>query len=367
MKDILIVDFNATAPVYTAYFCDALVKAGLRVDILSPQNKEALSVLGSLDLNFLSKIESARSSSLKASMYIYYWHRVLKIAKNYKAIHFQWFPLLSKSPFDYFMLQRLERQNSNLFYTVHNCLPHEDRSQKTFSRYKKIYELIPNLVVHTSTTKEELISKFGLQGERITKINHGPFYKELAFEPDHLTDPKKITLGMIGHIRPYKGYEDAFTLVEQAKGTDNEFNLSISGGGKKEYIDKLKSCIKKLDLEENVTINHGYIKTKALIKLHHEVDAILAPYKRIDQSGAVITALSLGIPVLGYSVGGISQVISNEYNGYLSKKNEPEELLNGIKWLQNNSKKDIYENCIKSTDSISWEVSAQTLKPKYLS
>lgn len=367
MKDVLVVDFNATAPVYTAYFCDALVETGLSVDILSPQNKEALSVLNSLNLNFLSEIEATKSSTYKSILYLYYWLKLIMIAKHYKAIHFQWFPLLSKSSFDYFMLFMLKKKNSNLFYTVHNSLPHEDHSQKTFLRYKRIYEAIPNLIAHSSTTQEELTSKFGIQNEKVTQVNHGPFYKELAYKPVPLINPEKIILGMIGHIRPYKGYEDAFDLVKQAKGTNNEFYLTVSGGGKKEYINRLQNCIERLDLSEHITINHGYIETRTLVKLHHEVNAILAPYQRIDQSGAVITALSLGVPVLGYSIGGITQVISNNYNGYLCEQDKIEELLKGIEWLQKNSRLTLRENCIKSTDSFSWNTSAQILKTKYLS
>lgn len=363
MKNILIVDFIATTPIYTSYFCNALHEHGLKTDLLSPVNESELELLNHLSLPFVRHQQAASKNIRKTFQYISNWLYLLRNAKKYTAIHFQWFPMLSRNRMDLYFLNLLVKRNPNLFFTVHNILPHGNKSEQVKRNYKHLYEIIPHLTVHTSKTSRDLKSIFNINPDKIIEITHGPLFKEFAKTPNK--NSGTTTLSMIGNVKPYKGFEDAFQLVESVKDTELEFYLIIAGIVKEEYLINLKKTVAELGIDDLITFIPRYLSTREVLKLHQETDAILAPYQKIDQSGAVITALSLGRPVIGYSVGGLNDLITNKFNGFLSTTKKIPELKEGLKWLKETDQQHIFDNCLKSTESFSWKKTANILASKY--
>ncbi len=364
IKDVLVVDFVGTSPSYTAHFSDALNRHGLTSNSIIPWDHKDLVFLSNLKVNYASKRKYATSSLGKVLTYLAHWRMILSISEKYKAIHFQWFPLLAQSRLDLLLIKKLLQKNANIYFTVHNILPHDNSSNKARQNYQLLYDIFPHLVVHTEKTKADLCSNFNVKESKIIRINHGPMFS--YFSNIQLVDLKsKLKLGIIGFIKPYKGIEQALELTKKAIGTDFEFELIIRGSGKPSYIDVIDKKISELGLEKHVHFNVGYLELRDYIDIHNQLDCVLAPYRHIDQSGAVISALSLGKPVLGFAIGGIAELIKNKVNGYLVPPENIESLFDGIGWLKSTNKFEIFKQCQASLESISWEHSAEKLSGFY--
>lgn len=368
-KTILIVDLTSTVPVYTAYFCNALNKIGFKTTIAGIERKNETTYIKHLNFEYINWMNrsldvklSLLNSIIKFFEYLINWIMLLIISTNYTVVHIQWLPLMQKTSLEFFLLKLLLKRNKNVFYTVHNVLPHDNFNDLVKKRYKKIYDLIPNLVLHTEKTKVDLIENFGISSCKLIIMPHGPIYGDFGLESN---DRSENILGVIGTIKPYKGIEDAIILVKKLTEKGMDIRLLLAGSGSEDYIKKISDLIIELRLEKSVIQEYRYLSVDEMISKYQNVRGILAPYKNIDQSGAVITSLALGTPVIGYSVGGLNDLIINEYNGFLVEPNNVDQLAKAVDWLLNQDSIVLYDNCRKSLENKSWDVAAMIMKDKY--
>jgi len=369
-NSVLIIDLTSTTPVYTAYFSNALKNEGFIVDIAGIERKEETKYIKHLYFNYISWMDFSNKINflffkniVKIIEYLINWLMVLIIAPKYLVVHIQWLPLSKYNSLDIFFAKILLRRNNKLFYTVHNILPHGNYSKKTRNRFKRIYDFMPNLVVHTEKTKEELIEHFNVLENKIIIMPHGPLFGDLS---SNKIKRDKNLIGMIGSIKPYKGIEDAFEMLKKIIDNGYKIKLVLAGSGPENYIRKLENMIKKMDLNNNVIRTYRYLSIKKMVDKYESVCAIIAPYKKIDQSGAVITALSLGTPVIGYKIGGLKDLIIDEYNGRLVDYGNIYQLVEGVEWVLNQDSTRIYNNCINSLQRYSWGKAAKIMARYYI-
>ena len=368
-KKILTVDLNATSPVYTAYLNDALNRIGFEA-VISGVNRN---VRGDLDTPYISTVDRSQYLSngvvkklLRFVEYLLNWINTVRIAHKFYAIHIQWLPLLQYNNIDLFFLNRLLSTNSNVIYEVHNILPHDVSSKKIENRFRKLYLMMPKLIVHTQKSKHDLITKFGITAEKITVMPLGPLYREWVDEkPTHDINIKMM--GMIGVIRSYKGVEDAIEVLHNLSEKYDEICLLIAGKGPSDYLTHLDNRIAKYKLEKKVNRIYRFLSESEMISLYKQCRVILAPYKDIDQSGAVTTALSLGIPVVGYKVGGLPELVNNDINGELVTPGDIHQLSIAVERLLEKDAVLLHKNCLRSMEHCSWENNAQILKDCYAS
>lgn len=311
-KKILVIDFNGTTPVYTYYFAKNLKSENTMVDILGHQNREELNYFDE-KLNYLEI-----NLKNKGINYFFYWIYLFFLAKKYDVLIIEWLPFLKFSSIEIIFVKILKKLNKNLLYTVHNFFPHDNRDEKIIKRYKKLYKIIPELLVHTNETKEKL-REIGIEN-KIKIINHGYFYYDLKIDEEK--DLKMLS--MIGTISKYKGIEDAIKMMKILK--DHGFYLYIAGKGESDYIQSIKDMIKKEKLEKFIVLKNEYLSVLEVIRLTKKSAVTIMPYKNIEQSGVALTSLGLNTPIVAYNVGGLKDIVSDSFNGYLVEKNNYEEM-----------------------------------------
>ena len=79
--------------------------------------------------------------------------------------------------------------------------------------------------------------------------------------------------------------------------------------------------IKKKELENKFFFS-GYIVD--IYSKIAELDIIINASSEEGQSNALIEALALGKPLIGFDVGGNSEIIKDKFNGFLMKYNDLE-------------------------------------------
>lgn len=338
-KKILIIDFNGTTPVYTYYFAKNLKSKDSIVDILGYKNKEELKYFDE-KLNYIEI-----NLKNKGINYFCYWIYLFFLTRKYDALVIEWLPFLKYSSFEIILIKILKKLNKNLFYTVHNFFPHNNSDKKIENRYLNLYQNLPNLLVHSFETKKKL-EKYKIKN-RIIKINHGALFSDINF-----TEKKDLKMiGMFGTISEYKGIEDAIKMLSLL--ADKSYYLYIAGKGKENYIEKLKKLVAEYNLENKVIIDNKYLSVEEIIKLTKKSSITLMPYKNIEQSGVALTSIGLGTPIVGYSIGGLKDLVITGYNGILVESGQYLELSKGVEKVVENY--DYFQkNNTEQLNKISW-------------
>lgn len=80
----------------------------------------------------------------------------------------------------------------------------------------------------------------------------------------------------------------------------------------------------------------GFIsKEEQLNLIYNAADVMIVPSIQENLSNAIVESLAAGTPVVGFNIGGNSDMIEHKKNGYLAEAFSPDDLANGIKFVVN--------------------------------
>ncbi len=139
------------------------------------------------------------------------------------------------------------------------------------------------------------------------KLVHLPYFiSEKRGISETIPSPLPKTYTYLGRLVPEKGIE---TLLEAAK--DLEYTLNVIGDGP--MFDELK-----LKYKQNNIIFHGYLNWEQMLPILMQSNFTVTPSEWYENYPfSIIESLSLGIPVLGSSIGGIPELIDERFSGML--------------------------------------------------
>ncbi|MDP8246033.1 MAG: glycosyltransferase family 4 protein [Candidatus Hinthialibacter antarcticus] len=213
-------------------------------------------------------------------------------------------------------------------YTVHNVLPHEDQEKKK-PLYQDIYQRVQGLIFHTHYSLCEFQNTFPDLRKRNIEIAHGEMGL-LSNEPakfDTKTDPKLLLF--FGNIRPYKGLDILLQSFAEIRKEIPDVRLRIAGQPLQPFK-PFEEIIQLLQIEDGIDLQLGYVPENAIANLIAESGIVVLPYRRIDQSGVLLLAMSSGKPVVASCVGGFPEVLRHEKTGLLVPPDDPRALAEAL-------------------------------------
>ena len=301
-------------PYYMAALTTAVAKQNIETALLASsyrQDPEYFRKLGIANnrglLDFVSR-RRIRSSWLRRSLKLaeYCANLALFTLKLLFAppdiIHVQYLALLSRGlPFELWALRIAKRRGIRLVCTVHNVLPHDtgDRYRPGFER---LYAMADLLICHNRAARRRVQQEFGVPRERIEVIPHGPLQQlpdsmspREARERLQLPDDKIVVLWQ-GVIAPYKGIE---FLLDTWKQVSSRAILLIAGTGEEQLLAIIRSKkVVEPELDHRVRLDFGFIPTEKLPAYYQAADVLVYPYSNITTSGALLTGLGYGKPIV---------------------------------------------------------------------
>lgn len=298
-----VVDPSAYTPPYDHALCSALAAAGAEVELYTsrfayssvppPRGYERIEHFyraGALVPGSSSAAQRARRA-LKLAEHVPDMLRYKRAARSADVVHFQW---LSVQQLD----GRLLPRGRPLVLTAHDVLPREPRRGQLEAQ-RRLYERFDAIVVHTAHGRERLTDELGIDAARVHVIPHGAF-AHLAEAPDapppFQTD-KKVVL-FFGLMRPYKGID---VLLDAWRGIDDA-ELWIAG------MPRMDISGLEASAPENVRFVPRFIGDEELAPYFRRADLVVLPYREIEQSGVLFTALAFGKPLLLSDVGGFGEI-----------------------------------------------------------
>ncbi|NIK28605.1 glycosyltransferase involved in cell wall biosynthesis [Thalassobacillus devorans] len=271
-------------------------------------------------------------------------------------IHFQWLPL---PIFDMILIQILRRK-TKVFFTMHDTTLYNGEGTSRIQQigYARLLKLFDGIIVHTKNSKNKLINLQGISTRKIAVIPHGILdYYNTSQDTKEIKENNKIewsgdtfNLLVFGSIKGYKGIDiliKALPLIEEK--LRERIKVTIAGTGKEEEINRLKLLANKLKVSNFIIWDLRFIPEEEVASHFKSASLVVMPYRTIDQSGVLMTAIGFNVPVIATKIGGIPETIENNVHGQLIPANNPEALaLSLSKVLINNQLLDLYKRNLRT-------------------
>src|SRR3954468_10572315 len=215
-----------------------------------------------------------------------------RAARNADIAHFQW---LAVQPLDALLLRAFRRP---VVLTAHDVLPREPRPGQRAGQ-RRLYARVDAIVVHSEHGRARLVHDLGVPEAKVTVIPHGVLPPAgddgLPAELAGVDGPVALFFGL---LRPYKGLD---VLLEAWRGIEHA-ELWVVG------MPRMDTRALRAAAPPGVRFVERFVPDGQVAALFRRADLAVLPYREIDQSGVLFTALGAGTPLLLSAVGGFPEI-----------------------------------------------------------
>jgi glycosyltransferase involved in cell wall biosynthesis len=216
-------------------------------------------------------------------------------------------------------LDRMRDAGGRIAWTVHNILPHAARFEDEEARLSAdIVER--SAVVHTMATRTpEIVAPwFTIPPEKILQVPHPSYLR--AYEDRIGRDQARHELGLwpgeivhvvLGAIRPYKGLYELLDAWDAISADGTARRLVIAGGPTDEP--GVAELLERAAIHPSVLVHAGPVAPADVQLYLRAADVAVLPYVRALNSGALMLAVTFGLPVVVPSGGGLAEVIDERF------------------------------------------------------
>lgn len=217
--------------------------------------------------------------------------------RRYDVVHVQWMPLDHRQTVGMRLLRTVcDRAGARLVFTAHNVLPHDDGGADP-AIVRRNLNCAHLVVAQTDHVARELRMTIRTRAP-IVEIPHGPLFvdrplpapADAAARLDWPPDPTVLFLGL---LRPYKGLDLLAEAWPQVLGAHPEARLLVVG---KVLDAAVRPELDRLRALPRVQVVDRYVSVAQMLDSYAVARVVVFPYRRISQSGALMTAAGLGRP-----------------------------------------------------------------------
>lgn len=297
---------------------------------------------------------------------------------DFDILHLHWINLR------FLDLKELQNVHKPIVWTLHDCWPftgichyfydcdryvkscgncpflhsgkENDLSHQIWKQKKQLYNeldlhiVTPSRWLAEAARKSSLFSEFPVTviPNPINSVLYSPGEKQQACKVFELDSNKNYVLyGAMNAINDKnKGFIQLIDAIHYYSQTFNEEDFILLVAGAEKPLDGLQTKIKVQYL--------GAIQDdKKMVAAYRSASVVVVPSLSENLSNTIMEALSCGAPVVAFNVGGNSDMIDHQQNGYLAEPYDSEDLAKGIEWcikhnedhhLSNNARKKVEEN-----------------------
>ena len=293
---VQIVDPSAYTPPYDHALAAALARAGVDVELVTSRflygpvpRADGYQVTEAFYRLTARRGLGARGRmALKLAEHVPDMLRLRRAARAADVVHFQW---LTVQPLDAHLLPPKRPR----VLTAHDVLPREPRPGQVAAT-RRLVRRIDAVVVHSEHGAERLREEVGAPAERVHVIPHGAFdyltrlpeERPLPSEFEGVDGPVILFFGL---LRPYKGLDvllEAFGSVEGAE-------LWVVGMPRMP-VEPLRDLAARA--RGTVRFVPRFVTDPEIPAFFRRADVVVLPYREIDQSGVLYTALAFARPLV---------------------------------------------------------------------
>ncbi|MCC5924483.1 MAG: glycosyltransferase [Crocinitomicaceae bacterium] len=272
------------------------------------------------------KIPSIRSiNSISPFSYAKTVHQIKQYEPDLVIIGY-WMPFMAPS-LGY--IGKKMRRFSKVLAIVHNATPHEQsKLDNLLSNY--FFRSVQNFVALSANVAKEIQVKY--PEKNVIALPH-PIYQHFGKRKTSVDAKNELNLALdkkyllfFGLIRPYKGL---MQLLEAMALLPEHFHLIVAGESYEDFS-KYEQKINAYQIEHRIHLHIRYIPDHEVSTFFSASDCCVLPYTSATQSGIIAIARQFEVPVISTNVGGLSEFIQDQKEGFLVSPNSPSELAKAI-------------------------------------
>ncbi len=250
-------------------------------------------------------------------------------------IHLQW---LTIPPIDAFYLARL-KAIAPLVFTLHNTtiFHGSPASRLQGIGLRSALQQFSAVVVHTEYTKRRAIEMGWIPAAKLHVIPHGVFehYHWLSSDqPSNSTGEQEVLF--FGTIKPYKGLDLLIrAFADLPQNVQATTRLVIAGLPKMDMA-PVRQMARDLNIDHRIIWHTRFIAPEEVPVLCRSASIMVLPYREIDQSGVLMTAIAFDRPLVATRIGGVPETVQDGIHGYLVEPGNVRELTNSMHRLLTN-------------------------------
>jgi glycosyltransferase involved in cell wall biosynthesis len=302
---VQLVDPAAYTPPYDHALAAALARAGAEVELVTsrfsygPVPPERGYELRDHFYRRSSRegVGPRRRRLLRAAEHLPDMLRYRRVAGAADLVHYMWLPLPALD-------RRLLAPRRPRIYTMHWRLP--DSGTRIARTLTKLLAQMDAVIVHSQHGARRLEKDFGVPPGRLRVIPHGAFdyltHQENEVPlPAELREVKSPVILAFGLVRPYKGTDVLLEAFQRLEGAE----LWVVGMPRMP-MDELRELASLAP--GTVRFVDRFITDPEIPAFMRRADLVVLPYRNIEQSGVLYTALAFGRPLVLSAVGGFPEV-----------------------------------------------------------
>jgi glycosyltransferase involved in cell wall biosynthesis len=200
-------------------------------------------------------------------------------------VHVQWLP---RPELDRRWVRRLRAPS---VLTAHDVVPRRERARAV---WPGLLNWFGRVIVHS----QDAVRRLAELGVGAVWIPHP------VFELERLPSPSGKTLLFFGLIRDYKGVD----VLVRALADMPEATLVVAGDPV-DSVGPAQALAGELGVAERIDWRLGYLPDADVRELMERSAAVVLPYRRLDSSGVLATAIGYGRPVVVTDVGSLGEQV----------------------------------------------------------
>jgi glycosyltransferase involved in cell wall biosynthesis len=302
---VQIVDPAAYTPPYDHALAGALARAGAEVELVTshfPYSPVPSEQGYEVSESFYRRASAAglgarRRRLLRAAEHLPDMLRYRRHAESADIVHFMWLPVPALD-------RRLLPPKRPRVFTMHWRLP--ERGTRIARTLTGLLAEMDAVIVHSEHGARRLATDFGVGRERLEVIPHGAF-DYLTRQGDEVPLPAELrqvegpVILAFGLVRPYKGTDVLLEAFARMSGAE----LWIVGMPRMP-IEPLRELAVRAP--GTVRFVDHFVTDPEIPAFMRRADIVVLPYRNIEQSGVLYTALAFGRPLVLSAVGGFPEV-----------------------------------------------------------
>jgi len=200
-----------------------------------------------------------------------------------------------------------------LVHYLHLIDPEQENSPAA-QQELELLSTFDGFVTTSGFSAEKLIR----QGVRFSKVCVAQPGLDLIYRTEiRKNEPAPIPLLLtVSSILPGKGLPEFISILEKQADLDWQWQIVGEAGLDREFYRKFDRHLEGLRRAGRV-VYHGSVVLSKLVRLYDEADLFVLPSHFESCSMVSMEAMSRGLPVLAYQVGGLQEIVINGQNGYL--------------------------------------------------
>lgn len=210
---------------------------------------------------------------------------------------------------------------------------HNEMQRFIHEKEAQLVDASDQVIVCSSSMKQELITIFGTSEEKMAVIPNGINLQEMnSTLPLWLKPEGKKLIFSVGRMVKEKGFETIIAAAQLAK--EQEFNIFFVIAGKGPMLEKYRQFVFEKDLQEHLAFI-GYISDEERNGLILQSDVTVFPSLYEPFGIVALESMILGRATIVSDVGGLKGIIKHKQTGMLMVPGSPESLLQQANFLLN--------------------------------